>query len=170
MPQDTDGNVSNTNVTLQTENGYSVLAALGYDTGTGLRIEIEGGYSKTELDRVNIGGTIITLNGDVDIWSVFGAAYYDFNLGAFKPYVGAGVGMVHQDISNLSATARGITVNGSNVNDTSLSAFGEVGVGFALNERLTLAPGVRYLWIDDGSGGVDDTTAFLFRLGLRYNF
>jgi opacity protein-like surface antigen len=168
--EDNSGNVGGTAVTGSYDAGWSLNAALGWSFGNGLRTEVEGGYGRSSFDSVDIGGTKVGLNGDINLWSTYMAAYYDFNVVGVRPYLGGGIGLVHFDVDNISATANGTTFTGSGANGTNFSAFGEVGLSFPLTDRLDVVPAVRYVWIDDGESGFDDDTAWVFKAGLRYRF
>jgi OmpA-OmpF porin, OOP family len=168
--QDVSGNVGSTGVKGEYDAGWSLTGALGWSFGNGLRTEVEGGYGRSSFDSVDIGGTKVGVNGDIDLWSAYMAAYYDFNILGMKPYLGAGAGIVHFDAGNVSAAANGTTFTGSGGNGTNFSAFGEAGLSFPLTDRLDLVPAVRYVWIDDGDSGFDDDTAWVFKAGLRYRF
>ena len=51
--------------------------------------------------------------------------------------------------------------------NTDFSAFGEAGLSVRLTDRLSVAPGVRYSWVDlNGS----DFTGWTFRTALRFAF
>lgn len=168
--EDVGGRIGNNNVNASYDAGWSVNGALGWSFGTGLRTEVEVGYGRSSYDSVDIGGTKVNLSGDVNMWSTYLAAYYDFNIVGVRPYLGAGAGLVHFDIDNISATANGSTFTGSGTNGTSFSAFGEAGLSFALTDRLDFVPAVRYVWINDGDSGFDDDTAWVVKAGLRYRF
>lgn len=168
--EDVSGNVGSTGVKASYDPGWSLNGAIGWSFGTGLRTEVEVGYGRSSYDSATIGGTKVDLSGDIALWSGYLAAYYDFNLAGVRPYFGAGAGVVHFDVDNISATANGTTFTGSGGNGTNFSAFGEAGLSFALTDRLDIVPAVRYVWIDDGGSGFDDDTAWVFKAGLRYRF
>jgi OOP family OmpA-OmpF porin len=168
--EDVSGNINGTSAKSAYDAGWSLSGAVGFAFGTGLRTEFELGYGRSSYDSVNIGGTKVGLSGDIDMWSAYEGVYYDFNVVGVKPYVGGGFGLVHWDAGNVSATANGATFTGSGGNGTNFSLFGEAGVAVALTDRIDLVPAVRYIWIDDSSNGIDDDTAWLFKVGLRYRF
>jgi opacity protein-like surface antigen len=170
--QDVDGTVNGTGVKGSYDDGYALTLAGGYKFGNGFRAELEGGYGHSSFDSATIGGTHVGLNGDINLWSVYGAGYYDFALNgsSVKPYIGGGLGFVHSDVDQVTATSGGTTFTANGGDDDNFSAFGEVGLSFPIADRLELVPGVRYSWIDDGSSGIDDDTAWLVKVGLRYSF
>ncbi|MBS4048647.1 MAG: porin family protein [Alphaproteobacteria bacterium] len=168
LPEDTDGP---SNSTLEYDNGFAIYGAAGYRFPNGFRAEAELGYGNIDLDRLRVGTTNAKLNGDVDLFTATGAVYYDFATGSsFSPYVGAGAGVARQKSSTVSATSGGTTVTVNGDSSTDLTAFGEAGVSIRLSSNLDLVPAYRYQWIDDGEGGFDDTTAHVFKVGLRYWF
>jgi OOP family OmpA-OmpF porin len=148
--------------------GVALSLAGGYAFGNGFRAELEGGYGHSSFDSITANGTKFSVGGDIDLWSIYGAAYYDFAIAnsKLKPYLGGGLGWVHSDVSN--ASVNGVAVGGGS--DDNFSWFAEGGVSYALSDRLDLVPGIRYTWYDNGSSGVDDNEAWTFKVGLRYRF
>ena len=169
VPRDYDGSGSFDEV--KTYNGYGIFAAAGYRLGSGLRAEAELGYGNVENDRVTRTGIGTTeVGGDIDMYSVTGALYYDMPLDfVVKPYVGAGAGVVHQRNSRPATTIGGATLPAGN-DTTDLTAFGELGLSYRLTSDIELVPSYRYQWINDGEHGLDDTGMHIARLGVRYAF
>jgi len=175
--EDVGGTIGGTSVNGEYDAGWSLSGAVGFAFGNGLRSEFELGYGRSSYNSVSIGGTKVGLSGDIDMWSAYEAVYYDFDLGSaasylggVKPYLGGGFGFVHWDAGNVSATVSGTTFTGSGGNGTDFSAFGEAGLSLALSDRIDLVPAVRYIWVNDGESGLDDDTAWLFKVGMRYRF
>lgn len=156
MPQDTDG----PGASLERDNGYTFGGQYGYRFPNNLRLEGELSYGNTEYDRYGSS----RLGDDVDAYALTGAAYYDFaTKTALTPYIGAGTGLVHQRFNRNAVAGLG----GDNGSSTDLTAFGEVGVGYALGGGWDLVPSYRYQWINDGAQGLDDSTQHVLRVGLR---
>lgn len=176
--QDDDFSQSGTNGKVEYDDGYTLSLAGGYRFGNGFRAEVEGGYGHSSFDKIQANGTSASVNGDINLWSLYAAGYYDFNLGnmtssnlpTFTPYIGAGVGVVHSDVDNTTVTVGSSTFTSSGGNDDNFSAFGEVGVSFPVADRLELVPSVRYTWINNGENGFDDDAAWTAKVGLRYSF
>jgi opacity protein-like surface antigen len=146
------------------DTGYSVQTALGYDFGTGLRTELELGLADTGFKNFRTGTTTSALGGgDVDQLSLHAAGYYDFAVGGFSPYVGAGLGLTRTDVDAFTYATT--TVPGDRATD--FSAFGEAGVSIPLTDRLSIAPGVRYSWVDTSG---ENFTAWTFKTALRIAF
>lgn len=168
--RDNDGTIGGTGVKSEYDAGSQVTGALGYGFGNGFRAEVEGGYGHSSFDSVTVGGSKFNVDADIDLWSLYAAGYYDFWLLGARPYVGAGAGFVHADIGDFAATSGGTTFRGPGGDDTDVSMFGEVGLTFPITDRLDVVPAVRYVWIDNSGGGLDDDTAWVFKAALRYRF
>lgn len=166
MPEDTDGN----GFTLEREDGWGAFLAYGHRFQGGFRVEGELGYSTMDFDRARRGGASTTLGGDVDMYSLTGAGYYDVPTGTMlTPFIGAGAGVVHQRLDRASATVGGVTLTADDDSSTDLTAFAEAGLTVKL-AQFELVPSYRYQWINDGDGGFDDTELHMLRLGLRHWF
>jgi opacity protein-like surface antigen len=137
----------------------SGAAGMAFDNGA--RVELELGYASFEGDEAEIGGvtqdagfvessaTIVTVGG-----------YYDIQTeGSVSPYVGAGLGLAAWEIDGAT-----------DFDGTDLAAFGEAGLNIKASERVTVAPSYRLLWVDNGEQGIDDSTAHIFKVGVRYAF
>jgi len=168
QPEDNDGP---SNSTLEFDNGFAIYGAGGYRFPNNFRVEGEVGYGNIDLDRLKVGSTSAKLNGDVDLFTATGAVFYDFATGTrFTPYAGLGAGIAHQKSSRVSATSGTTTVTANGDSGTDLTAFGEAGVSINIAPKFDLVPAYRYQWINDGESGFDDTTAHVFKVGLRYWF
>lgn len=135
--------------------GYSVGAGVGYETGTGLRVDATVDYLSNEKMGANIpAGTglapglhTLSLRSTV----VLANAYYDFGFGemgygaaggAFG-YVGGGAGLAFNDfITNGPGAAD------TRDNNVSLAAAGMVGVGYDFG-HVVADLGYRALYIDN---------------------
>lgn len=165
MPEDTDGAGGSE---VERDPGYAIFGQYGYRFPNQLRLEAELGYGNSEYNRFRAGGTSSSLGDDTDMYSLTGAAYYDFVTGTpLTPYLGGGAGLVHQRFDRNTVSAGGTTLAGNDGNSTDLTAFGEVGLSYQLSSNFELVPSYRYQWINDGEQGLDDTTMHLARIGLR---
>jgi opacity protein-like surface antigen len=82
--------------------GFLAGGALGYDTGDGIRIELNSLYQHADIDRLN---GVLT-NGHLSSTSLIANATYDLLPDAvFTPYVGAGLGF--QNVGGAVGTLRG---------------------------------------------------------------
>lgn len=141
------GYATTNNSTIGYQVGIGGTAGIGYRVNRILRLEAELDYGNS---RVNGGGS-------VDLFAGYVAAYADIPMGGqVTPYVGGGLGFGQTRMA-------GTTTSG-------VSAFGEVGIGIAVTDRLTISPAARFLWLNNGSATVADSTAWMGRLGVRWSF
>ncbi|MCC6914441.1 MAG: porin family protein [Rhodospirillaceae bacterium] len=146
------------------DTGYALTTALGYDFGNGLRTELELGLNDTGFKSARAGAANFAITGgDVDQLTLHAAGYYDFNMGAVNPYIGGGVGLTRTDVDTYTLAA--VVSPGNRATDFSM--FGEAGVSIPVTDRLSIAPGVRYSWVDTNGSNL---TAWTFRTALRFAF
>lgn len=166
-----DQDYSDLDITAEYETGFVFSAAIGNRFGNGFRAEAEFSYGMTGFDSFSTSGGSASVSGaDVNLFSFTAGGFYDFNIGgAFTPYLGGGVGFVHTSIDDgtFSGPVSG-TIEGDS--GTDLTAFGEAGLAFALSQNVEIVPAYRFQWFDVGGDGVDDVTAHIVKVGLRFGF
>lgn len=163
---DADGDIGGTGFTLEYDEGFVLGAALGYKFGV-LRFETEFEYGRSGFDRLTGGGFDIPVDGDFNLLRWTASGYYDFdNLSAFTPYFGGGLGALLAEGDD--ATVGGVTVELRD--ELYFTAHGEAGLAYDFSNSLSLVPAYRFIYINSGEDGIDDDTAHLFKLGLRYHF
>jgi opacity protein-like surface antigen len=171
IPTDTDFSTGGVNFTLESNPSFAVGAAAGYRFTPNLRAELEFQYSRAEPDRITFPGGSVGVSADVDIYTFTVGGYYDFRLGGgFAPYVGAGAGVAHQSVGTITFTGPGGVATASGGDSTDFTAFGEIGLSWALSDRFELVPSYRFQWINDGGSGADDTMQHIIKLGFRMTF
>ncbi|MCA0201008.1 MAG: porin family protein [Proteobacteria bacterium] len=164
VPEKLDIQVGTAAGEVKFDTGYALTTALGYDFGNGLRTELELGLNDTGFKSARAGATSFAITGgDVDQLTLHAAGYYDFNMGTVSPYIGAGVGLTRTDIDAF--TVGTVTTGGDRATDFSM--FGEAGVSIPVTDRLSIAPGVRYSWVDTNGSNL---TAWTFKTALRIAF
>ncbi len=92
------------------EVGPVVIGSVGYGlAGTGLRFELQGAYYDNKINELKTGGASgvqTSAGGEEYKYGVFGNVLYDIPLNSFGinspifPYVGGGVGYVHNQFNN----------------------------------------------------------------------
>jgi opacity protein-like surface antigen len=151
----------------------SVGLGVGYRFNSWFRLdltgEFRGGGRFRAMDYVNFnqsGGTTSQTNlyNGGARWIVgLANAYVDLGtfcqIGCLTPYLGAGVGFAYSTLSNFTDTSTGFnTVTGATgslggyattASRTSFAWALMAGVGYQVNERLTLEAGYRYLSLGD---------------------
>ncbi|MBI4842778.1 MAG: porin family protein [Nitrospirae bacterium] len=146
------------------DTGLLVGGRLGYDLGGNKRIEGEVSYYKSGLARnIEFAGSHI-LTGDLNIFTFFFNGFYDIKAGPrVKPFLGAGIGIMNIEIQD-----------GVSLHDNAFAFQMGGGLGVALNEKLTLDFGYKYLASTDltfkGDGYSIDSkySSNNLYLGLRY--
>jgi opacity protein-like surface antigen len=148
---------------LSFESGLYLSGAAGMDLGNGVRLEVELGSTSFDGDELDTGsGTLDASSVEASATLVTLGGYYDIQTqGSVSPYFGAGFGL-----ASYTLEESGVEL----VDDTDLTAFGELGLNINASETVTIAPSYRYLWIDSGEYGIDDSTAHIFKLGARFAF
>lgn len=142
--------------------------AIGKDFGAlvgfGMRGEIEVGAVETEISS----HTVTALGATLDDDNAFGSTRIihalanvavDYDLGAFKPYATAGIGIANVSFMNhgivvdaATSAASGLPVgNVTAMNDSANALAWQVGAGvaYALNDTVTLEAGYRYFGVEN---------------------
>ena len=157
---------------LGTEMGFAGGISLGTRLSDQLRAEIELAIQENDVVHVKIDGAgTFPLNGDITVFTSMLKLAYDFELGSWKPYLAAGVGMANYQMS-LEAPASG--------SDQKTVLAGEIegGMTIPLTDRLDLFTSTRLLvlrsfYLDPtGMGGAELQNPLLLSssIGLRIGF
>lgn len=163
-----DSDISSGGVTVDNvfsfDSGYAVGAALGSKIGMG-RIEAELGYKSADLDKASAFGYSATASDGekISVLSLMANGYIDFDASStVKPYVMGGIG-----IANIT-----FEDNTDDLDDTVFAYQAGLGLGFVLNDQVTLDLGYRYMGTSDPTiDGIEVTYASHNVLaGLRFNF
>jgi outer membrane immunogenic protein len=117
--------------------------AIGYRIKPNVRAELALGY-RGGYDANTTMPNGATLSADVSSWNLMANAYYDFDLGLpVRPYLTGGLGWARNSVSDFtSVNPAGAAAGGSRNNLAwSLGA----GIGYPINNRLTLDFGYRFV-------------------------
>jgi outer membrane autotransporter protein len=148
-----------------------------------IRSESEGDYSSSFTED----SVLIRESGTFKfvVQSVFINAFYDFDTGtAFTPYIGGGLGIAIIDADGklkVSEDGTGVYDESASNTETNFAFNLAAGVGYDVNEALTLDLGYRYADFgnaESGDVGFDDVEikgkahlkAHEVLFGLRYTF
>lgn len=141
-------------------------------------------FNASTNDHTLIRGAVFMLNG-----------YYDFTqFGAFKPYIGGGVGFGYTDLERKNETSTSTSGPGGAADTIELSSSSSrdrqqvtqtalaatVGFSYQLTDITDLDFGYRFLWVEgahadltvNGHGSsikIDDTMEHQIRAGVRFN-
>lgn len=166
MPIDSDVTISEEpGVTgdLESDKGLALGVAVGYGFGN-IRAEGEIAYQKNDLDKISVGGESEDLTGDTSSLAFLLNGYYDFkNKSAFTPFISAGLGLARVEVSDDE---------GDDENDTVFAYQVGAGVGYAINEKVTLDLKYRYFATSDPEfDGVEiEYSSHNFYAGIRVAF
>jgi len=113
------------------QNGLALIGQIGYQFASGLRLEVEPGYRRH--------------GGDLSALSMMGNALFGFGQGAFRPYIGVGVGGVRVSAEGSRTLPNGTTTVTVDSDDWSPAVQGIVGVGYHMSPNVVLGLDYRYL-------------------------
>ena len=161
--------------------GFVVGAAIGSHVGEGLRSELELSYVRnendaTDYDESDLEDYELDYDGHTSTVFLLGNLWKDFNLGAFRPYVGGGlgVGFLTNDGTYDSADY--------GWDDTGVGIAAQVGVGarFSAGERIVIDGGYRLravvdatfddIGVDENGGSANSMYSHTLQLGAAYAF
>lgn len=141
------------------DTGYLGIFALGYKYGDNFRAELEYSYSNFDIDTHTAfdgagGVTPFTSGqsfGDATGQTIMVSGYYDFALGRFKPFLGAGIGYGRVEADGYGVTPLVGALPGGVALDDSDSGFAyqaTAGLAFEVLDGVTAEVGYRYQSID----------------------
>ena len=140
---------------IEYDTGLALGLALGYDFGNA-RVEGEIAYQKNDFNKMSLLGVDIDLTGDATLLSLLVNGYYDFaNSSVFTPYIGGGLGFAKVE-----------------VDDTVFAYQMGIGVGYAVNEKVTIDTKYRYFATSDIEFYTTETefASHNFLFGARVSF
>ncbi|MDX6749653.1 porin family protein [Geminicoccaceae bacterium 1502E] len=153
------------------DTGFAVQGAGGYRFNEWFRAELELGYGRADVRRLEGPDITLDFEGEGEAFAAAVNGFIDWPLdGTVQPYVGAGIGIAHTRLNDPAILSPRGRIELEDDRSTNLLLQGEVGLSVAITERFAFVPSWRYLRIANGNNGVDDTKAHLFRAGLRYSF
>jgi len=155
---------------LSYDTGWTLGAAVGYRFNN-VRVEGELSYQKNDADQLSQMGDISDMKGDATSTALLVNGYYDFaNESAFTPYISAGLGYAKVETNDMNVVGS----SGSDFNeDDGVFAYQVgAGVGYAVNENVTLDLKYRYFATEDAELDTSEVefASHNFLVGIRYNF
>lgn len=168
MTDSTDPGIT---IDVQSDSGLAFGVAAGYAFGNNTRIEGEIAYQKNDLDKASLLGVDVDLTGDTSSLALLLNGYYDFaNESRFTPFIGAGIGFAKVEFNDFNVPGSGVP--SSSDDDTVFSYQLGAGVGYAVNDKITLDVKYRYMGTSDPE--FDTTTveysSHNFYAGIRVAF
>jgi outer membrane protein OmpA-like peptidoglycan-associated protein len=141
-----------TDSTTSYDPGFAGLLNLGYAFGNGLRVEIEPGYRRNGVDKINGAGG----SGHTEIASVMANAIYDLDIHTpfvpLIPHIGIGAGFAR--VWNRSSPHNGLVATGHD----DVPAFQAIaGVEYAWRPNIKIGLDYRYFVAHDADFHVEST-------------
>lgn len=171
IASDSDVTQSGTTGTFESDKGLALGVAFGYGLGS-TRIEGEVAYQKNDLDKISISGIgSATIDGDTSSTAFLLNGYYDFkNESALTPFISAGLGLAKVEVSEITVPGFGPVTSSSD--DTVFAYQIGAGVGYAVNEKVTLDVKYRYFATSDPDfDGIEaEYSSHNIYAGVRVNF
>lgn len=176
--EDTTTAVDETDVAIDTNTGFGINGAIGYQFQDA-RAELELGYSNNTVNGVSIGDADkVDADGDFDTWTLAANGYYDIPTGtALRPYVGAGLGvakLVADDVSVDLPVVGEAELDDSGVN---LIFQAQAGLAYDFTDNASAFVGYRLQGIpgqsftaSDVDLQADTTLIHSAQLGAQYRF
>jgi len=161
-------------VTIDYDLGYAGSLAGGYKFNRAWRVEAELAYRQNDVSEFASGGSTVNGTGTVRSFSTMANGYLDFGTGDIMPYVGAGLGVIVLQTSDVSATVNNITLNFDD-DITETAAFqGMLGVAYRVSDAMRVKADYRYFYalpVDvSNSDGDFNYQGHNFLVGLNYSF
>ena len=166
----TDSTVPGITMEIESDMGVALGVAAGYDFGKA-RIEGEIAYQQNDLDKASLLGVEVDLTGDGTSLALLLNGYFDFeNDSAFTPFISAGLGFAKVEINDFNVPGSGLP--GESDDDTVFAYQVGAGVGYAINQKVSVDVKYRYFATSDPE--FDTTCAEYsshnFYVGVRVNF
>jgi opacity protein-like surface antigen len=150
------------------KDGWTGAAAMGSNFSDHVRGEIEVALRKNSLDKVKVGGFELGITGNTKIFTGMAKLAYDFGDGAFRPYLGAGIGlgnfMVH--------------TGGGTDSETALAGSVQAGVNYEISPKAAFFVDAQALMLADvnvdpdnsGNTKIENPLFLTASVGLRFWF
>lgn len=137
----TDSYMPGYTLNVEMDSGFASGVALGYDFGNNMRLEGELAYQQNDVNSIGYAGYSIPASGDVTATTFGINGYYDFNNESpFTPFLTAGIGMAKVEVNDLAMDYYWPVSD----DDTVFAYKFGAGIGYAINDRLTVDATYRY--------------------------
>lgn len=139
----TDSTLPGITIDIESGSGLALGAAVGYAYEYNARLEAEIAYQKNDMDKARVFGSAADLTGDASSLALLLNGYYDFkNASALTPFVGAGIGIANVEVNDFHVSGSGL--RSASDNDTVFAYQVGAGLGYAVNETVTIDAKYRY--------------------------
>ncbi|NEQ98341.1 MAG: porin family protein [Cyanothece sp. SIO2G6] len=169
--------VDSVDISVDTDTGFGINGAVGYQFEDA-RAELELGFGTNTVDDVTVDGTEVDADGRLNNWTLAANGYYDIPTGsAFRPYVGAGVGIARLVADDVSVDLP--VLGGADLDDSGVSFIFQAQAGLAydftedasafVGYRLQGIPGQDFS-VADIDLNADTVLIHSAQVGARYRF
>ena len=173
IPRDsdvTDSTLPGITLDIASDSGLAVGGAVGYGIYNS-RFEGEITYHKNDLDKASLFGADVNLTGDTSCFALLLNYYLDFmNETPYTTFITAGLGFAKIEINDFYVPGSGLPSESDD--DTVLAYQVGAGVGYAVNEKITID--VKYRYFATADLEFDTTTVEYsghnFLAGMRVRF
>lgn len=157
-----------------TQGHYVATAALGVYVSDAVRMEVEGSYRNSELNKLVVSNPTnnFTISGDLQTTMVLGNLYYDFWADEqMSPYVSLGVGAAWHS-GEAPIVGAGVPQTQSSTDTVALAYQAGAGASFAMTSWSDLTFGYRYMATTGAeiSGLETDFNAHELLVGVRLSY
>jgi opacity protein-like surface antigen len=173
IPRDsdvTDSTLPGITLDIASDSGLAVGGAVGYGIYNN-RFEGEITYHKNDLDKASLFGADVNITGDTSCLALLLNGYLDFmNETAYTSFITAGLGFAKIEINDFYVPGSGLPSESDD--DTVFAYQVGAGVGYAVNEKITID--VKYRYFATADLEFDTTTVEYsghnFLAGMRVRF
>lgn len=140
-------------VAIESDDGLALAGSIGYGFNNNIRVEGEIAYQKNDFDKANVHVSHVPtwsrdLTGDTSSLALLVNGYYDFsNKSAFTPFISGGLGYANVELNDFNMA--GLNSQNTSDDDTVFVYQVGVGVGYAVNEKISLDAKYRYFAAED---------------------
>jgi opacity protein-like surface antigen len=167
----TDSTSPGVSIKFKSDTGLALGAAVGYDFGNNIRVEGEISYQKNDLNKASFAGVDAALTGDTSNLGLLLNGYYDFaNTSRFTPFISAGLGFDKVKLNDFYIPGSG---EPSYSDDDTVFAYQVgVGIGYAVNKKVSIDVKYRYLGTSDPKfdTATVEYSSHNFYVGIRFPF
>ena len=170
--------VDEVDIAIDTDTGFGINGAIGYQFEEA-RAELELGYSNNNVNGVRVGNADkVDADGRFDTWTLAANGYYDIPTGtAFRPYVGAGLGVAKLVADDVSVDVPEVGEAELDDDGVSLIFQAQAGLAYDFTDNASAFIGYRLQGIPGQSFSAadvdfeaDTTLIHSAQLGAQYRF
>lgn len=165
-------------IVVDTDTGFGINGAVGYQFDHA-RAELDLGYRQNSVDGVTVGDLPeVDADGRFETWSLAANGYYDIPTGtAFRPYVGAGVGVARLVADDVSVDIPVVGEAELDESGVSLMFQAQAGLAYDFSEDASAFVGYRLQGIPgqnfsaaDVDFNADTTLIHSAQVGAQFRF